>query len=272
MDVGIEAVALLSGGESLQGTLLSPPAAMPGVLFVHGWGGTQKHDLVRARRVAGLGCVCLTFDLRGHEATARQRETVTRDENLADLLAAYDWLAARADVDASAIAVVGISYGGYLASVLASLRPVRWLALRSPALYKDEGWTRPKLQLNRDPDLMDYRRSRLDPATNRALAACRRFTGDALLVEAELDDITPHQVMINYGGALSGARSLTTRVLAGADHGLSEKHFQYAYTDILVGWMTEMVVGFRERAAKEALRRSAGAAADGMRRPSAEVG
>src|SRR3712207_7596311 len=46
---------------------------------------------------------------------------------------AYDALAGRPGVDADAIAVVGSSYGAYLAAVLTSLRPVRWLGLRAPA-------------------------------------------------------------------------------------------------------------------------------------------
>src|SRR5690606_12507666 len=50
-------------GESVEATLLAPQRALPGVLFVHGWGGSQSQDLSRAREVAALGCVCLTFDL-----------------------------------------------------------------------------------------------------------------------------------------------------------------------------------------------------------------
>jgi dipeptidyl aminopeptidase/acylaminoacyl peptidase len=68
---------------------------------------------------------------------------VTREDNLRDLLAAYDRLLAHPALDTSAIAVVGTSYGGYLASILTSLRPVRWLALRVPALYRDEEWHTP---------------------------------------------------------------------------------------------------------------------------------
>ena len=55
-------------------------------------------------------------DLRPRRAcrTQPQRETVSRESNLRDVLAAYDTLAAHPSVDASAIAVVGSSYGGYL--------------------------------------------------------------------------------------------------------------------------------------------------------------
>src|SRR3569833_2101490 len=123
------------GADELDGTLLYPTDILPGVLFVHGWGGSQDQDLARAKQAAGLGAVSLTFDLRGHEPGSPLFHTVTREQNLRDLVAAYDRLAQQRNVDKSSIAVVGISYGGYLDAILASLRRVRWLALRSPALY-----------------------------------------------------------------------------------------------------------------------------------------
>ena len=81
---------------------------------------------------------------------ARPRETGPHTKasrastTCATWLAAYDVLAASRRSTTPSIAVVGSSYGGYLAAILTSLRPVRWLALRVPALYKDEDWVLPK--------------------------------------------------------------------------------------------------------------------------------
>lgn len=52
-------------GESLEATLLSPDKLVPGILFIHGWGGSREQDMVRAEEIAQLGCICFTFDLRG---------------------------------------------------------------------------------------------------------------------------------------------------------------------------------------------------------------
>jgi pimeloyl-ACP methyl ester carboxylesterase len=239
-----DAIGIAIGGRTIAGTLLAPSQVLPGVLFVHGWGGSQERDLSRAREIAALGCVCLTFDLRGHARTESLHGTVTREDNLRDVLAAYDLLAGQPGVDKAAIAVVGSSYGGYLAAILSSLRPVKWLALRVPALYKDEDWAVPKRRLDRE-ELAAYRRSPVSTEENRALRACAAFQGDVLIVESEHDDRIPHSVIANYIAAFKKAHSLTYRVIEGADHALSEELCRRAYTSLLVNWATEMVLGAR---------------------------
>ena len=83
-----EPVDIVVDGQAIRGTIVAPNRRLPGVLFVHGWGGSQEQYLTRAREVAALGCVCLTFDLRGHVETHRQKEKVSREDNLRDVLAA----------------------------------------------------------------------------------------------------------------------------------------------------------------------------------------
>ena len=250
MEVKLDTLAV--GENALEGTLLYPSETLPGILFVHGWGGSQEQDLARAKRAAGLGAVSLTFDLRGHEPGSPMFHTVTREQNLRDLLAAYDRLTQQRNVDKTSIAVVGISYGGYLAAILTSMRRVRWLALRSPALYKDDEWELPKLQLHLDQDLPAYRRRSIAANENRALRACAEFSGDVLLVQAENDDIVPHQVGRNYINAFSTrATSLSTRMIGGATHAFADEKSQDAYTTALIAWLTEMIVGGRGAVATE---------------------
>jgi alpha-beta hydrolase superfamily lysophospholipase len=83
-------------------------------------------------------------------------------------------------------------------------------------------------------------------AENRALRACAAFEGDVLIVESEHDNVVPHQAIANYIAAFERAHSLTYRIIAGADHGLSEELWQQAYTSLLVNWAKEMVLGMQE--------------------------
>ena len=66
-----------------------------------------------------------------------------------------------------------------------------------------------------------------------------------LLVESQTDDYVPHATIMSYRAACQQTHSLTHRIIDGADHALSEPVAQQAYTSILVGWITEMVVGER---------------------------
>jgi uncharacterized protein len=88
-------------------------------------------------------------------------------------------------------------------------------------------------------------RPRHDEAS-RALGACAAFEGDVLIIESERDDIVPHPVIANYMAAFQRAHSMTYRVIARADHGLSEQPWQQAYTSLLLNWTTEMVLRVRE--------------------------
>lgn len=239
-----EAVEIPVDGRTILGTVVAPAAAIPGILFVQGWGASQEVYLPRARQIAALGCVGLTFEPRGVARGDPRHETVSREDNLRDLVAAYDALASRPGVDPSAMGVVGSSYGAYLAAILTTLRPVRWLTLRVPALYKDEDWAAPKERLDKDA-LAAYRRRPVPPEENRALRACMEFEGDALVVESEHDDTVPHTVVTNYLAAFRRARSVTYRRIEGADHALSDRASQEAYAALLMGWATEMVLGAR---------------------------
>jgi uncharacterized protein len=238
-------IELTVNDRRLSGTVVSPSILVAGVLFIHGWAGNREQYLIRARELASLGSVCLTFDLYGHAETASHLARVTREDNLQDVLGAYDCLVDLPLVDDSAITVVGSSYGGYLAAILASLRPVHALVLRAPALYKDADWNKPKALLDRG-QLVEYRRSTIAHADNRALAACAQFRGDVLLVESEHDDIVPSTVTANYRVAFAKARSLTVRVLDAADHGLSSQESQNAYTSLLSSWAGDTLPGARK--------------------------
>ena len=229
--------------QQIAGTFLAPQSTkLPGVLFAHGWRGSQEQCLVPARLAAGRGCACLTFDLRGHGQTLEQRIKITREDNLRDVIAAYDVLASRPEVDPTAICIVGVSYGGYLGAIATTLRPVSALALRAPAIYRDPNWNLPKLKLHEDPELVSYRRRPVSWDNNRALLACVAFTGDVLIVASERDDVVPTPVSESYAAAFTKARSLTSHVIAAADHGLSEELWRREYRARLIEWLTATMV------------------------------
>ena len=96
-----------------------------------------------------------------------------------------------------------------------------------------------------ESDLNTYRSLSIKPAENRALEACSNFKGDVLLVESQHDVIVLPSVTSNYRTAFTQARSLTFRVIEGADHALSSLESQNQYTSLLTSWATEVILKAR---------------------------
>ena len=233
-------VSLAVADQKLVGTVLRPEVPVPGFLFIHGWGGDQDEDLGHAEELARLGCVCFTFDLRGHAGSDAAKDQVTRQDGLDDVLAAYDYLAAQPLVDRNAIGVVGTSYGGYLAMLLTAQRPIRWLAMRVPALYPDEHWDTPKAKLDKAV-VRAYRQQPHSSEADRALSACTAFQGDVLIVESECDEQIPREAMLSMQAAFRQTNSLSHRIIPGASHAMRDPKHQRIYATLLTGWIEEMV-------------------------------
>ena len=119
-----------------------------------------------------MGCVCLTVDIRGHAETQEQKGTVTREDNLRDALAAYDTLVSHQAVDKEAIGAVGSSYGGYRPPPELRVSGTAARPARSGALPDRRAAAQEQLKKY---GLADYRRGRVTPDQNRALAACAAF-------------------------------------------------------------------------------------------------
>jgi pimeloyl-ACP methyl ester carboxylesterase len=224
------------GDTALQADMLQPPR--PGALFLHGWDGARSDMHGPMCEAAARGFRCVAPDLRGHGRSRAQRPEVTLRQMLDDTVVAHDLLLAAAGVESDALAVIGTSVGGWLAAVLSGMRPVRWLALRVPALYPDAWWDIPKDAFDRDA-LTAYRERGPVAATDRALHACARFEGDVLLVWSGRDGVLPRCVADSYQLAFPRAASLVIRELPEADHALSDPLQQERYRRLLGDWLGE---------------------------------
>lgn len=229
----------------------STTAPKPGALLVPGWDDNHRERYrALADGLVAQGWACRLVDLPNGSWSPAQRAAVTREDNLKDVLAAYDALAREPGVDRAAIGLVGVSYGGYLAAFASALRPVRWLALRAPALYRDRGWSRPKEDLDKE-DLAAYRLLRLRAEDNRALAACAAFRGDVMLIGSGSDDTVPRPVIENYAAAFAHARSLRVQMLEGADHALSHPDWHAQFRRCMFDWLAQRRAELNKDAAAE---------------------
>ena len=142
-------ITIWSGGARLQGDIFKPAeladdAPVPGILLVHGWGGTKSHlNMAYAPQLARLGFVVLTFDFRSWGESegflltrepmkpVEDRTSVTVEADhirllvdplrmLEDARAALAYLAGEPGVQTDNIGIWGTSLGGGLALVTAA--------------------------------------------------------------------------------------------------------------------------------------------------------
>lgn len=148
----------------------SGEAPKPAILFAHG-NGERAEDWLnafRTPRLAGYGVAVMEFPGYGEAAGSPSEATIT-----ATALAAYDWLAARPQVDSAQIVMFGRSLGGGAVAKVAARRPVRALVLESsfaslrelagrvlapPFLVRDPFDTRAELANYRSPLLLIHGR------------------------------------------------------------------------------------------------------------------
>lgn len=209
----------------------------PALLALPGWDDEdwQRFDLLNAQ-LAPDGWVCRRARIPDARWPAERRAAVSRSDSLHAVLEDYMDLVAVRGIARSRLGLLGFSYGGYMATFLAMAKPVRFLALRSPALYPDADWNQPKEELDQ-PTLRAYRTQLLAPDQNRSLWCCKHFRGDVLLIDSEQDEVIPPEVITSYERAFRRARSMTRHTLAGADHQLSSPAAQREYQAVLVQWL-----------------------------------
>ncbi len=109
-----------------------PPAGYPAVVWVHGGPAGQTRANFRADMQALLaqGYAVLMPNVRGStgygRASTLSDERERRLDSVTDLAHGAHWLAARPGIDATRIAVMGQSYGGYMVLAAITEHPELW--------------------------------------------------------------------------------------------------------------------------------------------------
>lgn len=116
--VPFEAVEWRSSGQTVKGWFLSQPQSsnalclIPVIIIAHGWGSNRSRVLRYALPLYEEGFSILMYDARSH-GESEYYKTPNGLQFRNDLLAAFDWLSMRQDVDMARIGVLGHSLGGF---------------------------------------------------------------------------------------------------------------------------------------------------------------
>lgn len=112
-----EDVSFSSGDLQLAGTLISPASAAkhPAIILVHGSGAeNREYVLPWARFLIRRGIAVLGYDKRGVGGSTGDWNTASFDDLAGDVVAAFNYLTTRDDIDATQIGLLGISQAGWI--------------------------------------------------------------------------------------------------------------------------------------------------------------
>jgi uncharacterized protein len=101
----------------LAGTLISPNrgARHPAVILVHGSGpGNRESMLPFARFLIRHGMAVLGYDKRGVGGSTGDWTTASFEDLAGDVVAAFEYLKTRSDIDAAQIGLLGVSQAGWV--------------------------------------------------------------------------------------------------------------------------------------------------------------
>jgi dipeptidyl aminopeptidase/acylaminoacyl peptidase len=126
-------------GRDIPGYLLMPPGpppatGHPAVIWVHGGPESQARPQFRTdlQMLVAQGYAVLVPNVRGSTGYGRDYQALDDGEKrmdaVRDLVEGRHWLAARSDIDAARIAVMGQSYGGFMVLAAITHYPELWAA------------------------------------------------------------------------------------------------------------------------------------------------
>jgi uncharacterized protein len=148
-------VSFTVDGQKIVGTLDLPDDVRkpPVVLMLHGFTGNRNEWTSSAVPqglfgrcapvLAGKGVASLRIDFRGSGESDGKFADMTVDSEIADALAAIDFLRSRSDVDSQRMSVLGMSLGGAVATAVAgrTTHPLRSVVLWNPGINLPAAFT-----------------------------------------------------------------------------------------------------------------------------------
>jgi pimeloyl-ACP methyl ester carboxylesterase len=255
-------VTFQSDNYQLVGILHTPqtaPDQTPAVLFLHGFTGqkVEPHRLFvkTARALMKRGFTALRFDFRGCGDSSGECEDATLNAEIQDARVALEFLRRQPRVDSSRIGIVGMSFGGAVASYVAAADPnVKSLALWCPVADGPDILQRlvaaspaavASLMTTGFADYGGWRVSKQfveEFQTMRPVAELAKSSCPVLLIHGEKDETVPVAQAEIYAKALSNnSRQFKRHIIKDASHSFDRADWEQTVIRETVEWLAATV-------------------------------
>ena len=221
--------------------LFTPDNAHGGwaVLWLQGFTSTIDGHSEGCERMSVASSVSFAIlNYAGHGNHPVPLEQATRKQQFEEVCAAYDELVSRGF---DKIIVIGGSFGGYMAALLAGVRKPQTVVLRAAANYKDEEFEHPYSETteSKEGEAKDLYRKSIDKTySNKANEALKAFDGTSYIIEHEADTVIAANIPQSYYHVAKHGNYI---VIRGLEH--SPKHMTNAveWFDIVERWIQTII-------------------------------
>jgi predicted alpha/beta-fold hydrolase len=167
------------------------------LLSLVGWTSSRRQysDIVSAI-VKNTGMPALVFDYSGHGDSPFDVWQTRPAQHFLEVICAFDWI--RDTYPDYKIAVMGTSYGGFLATQLTKYRAFDQLVLRVPAIYQPSDFYTRQRDIDREWTDTVFRHDAQALAKHPLLSRASNFKGRTLVIVHEKDAEVPVQTTDAY--------------------------------------------------------------------------
>jgi uncharacterized protein len=242
-------------GKKLRGMMHWPARAggrrrVPGVVFFHGFTGDRMEShwiFIRcARALARKGVAALRFDFYGSGESDGEFREMTLTGEIADAMAAVNFMRKQKGVDAARIGLCGLSLGGVVAACVARRAKARalalWSAVAHTEIFLDLARERTK-PIPGGNGMREYDAREISPrfledvVKWRPLEELARYRGPTLIVQPGKDESVPASHADDFFN-ISPAAVKEKVIIPGADHTFTSIAWEREVITRTVGWFS----------------------------------
>jgi dienelactone hydrolase len=258
----VEVVEVPYEGTTLPALFMKAPGVTgraPAVVVFDGMDNCKEMSVLFAGlELAARGMHTLAIDGPGQGESLRLRGLHARHDYEVPGAAAYDWIAARPEVDPARVAVMGYSFGGYYAARIAAFERRYTAGVAFAALHWDlAGWQR-EIKRRHEADPRTTAQSTFHfpwvmgcPDMDAAIDKARHFslaevaghiTGPFLIVHAEADQVVPVASAHRLHEAIGSTRK-RLKILTAEDGGTyhAQADNRQVGVDYIADWLEEIL-------------------------------
>jgi predicted esterase YcpF (UPF0227 family) len=209
------------------------------VLWLQGFLSTVEghtDGIVRLANATATPFAMLNY--AGHGNHPCLLDNATRLQQFNEVVGVYDALK---ELGFKRVVVIGGSFGGYMAALLANEREVETLVLRAPANYPEEEFDlayKDTAAGQKDKGQYLYRENRDEHYMNNAVKSVEGFTGATYVIEHEKDEVINPSIPKSYYNAAKHGNYL---VIPGVKHSPKLMPNPEGYFALIELWLATIV-------------------------------